>query len=91
VEPGARVSVSGCSRCSRRWTAPSSTACCTCCATPEPRIAELFGSRQRLAKDAARYAKRLAGRAYAERYWLLLPPRDEGGLVSVPLASSVFC
>jgi hypothetical protein len=54
----------------------------------EPRIADLFGSRQQLVRDAARYAKRLGGRAYAERYWLLLPPRDEGGLVSVPVAST---
>jgi hypothetical protein len=50
----------------------------------EPRLAARFGSREQLARDAARYAKKLAGRAYVERYWLLLPPRDEGGLVSVP-------
>jgi hypothetical protein len=54
----------------------------------EPRIDDLFGSREQLARDAGRYAKRLAGRAYAERYWLLLPPRDEGGLVSVRVASA---
>lgn len=54
----------------------------------EPRIAGLFGSRAHLTRDAGRYAKRLGGRAYVERYWLLLPPRDEAGLVSVPAASA---
>lgn len=54
----------------------------------ERRLAGLFGSREHLAREAARYAKRLGGRAYAERYWLLLPPRDEAGLVSVPAASA---
>ena len=49
----------------------------------EPRLAARFGSREQLARDASLYAKKLAGRAYVERYWLLLPPRDEGGLVSV--------
>lgn len=49
----------------------------------EPYILERFGSRERLARDAARHAKRLSGRAYAERYWLLLPPRDEGGLATL--------
>ena len=55
----------------------------------EPRIAARFGSRERLAREAGRYAKKLAGRAYVERYWLLLPPRDEGGLVSVPASASL--
>lgn len=53
----------------------------------EPRLSELFGSRERLRRDAASYARRVAGRAYAERYWLLLPPRDESGLAAVPLAA----
>jgi hypothetical protein len=53
----------------------------------EPRIAARFGSREQLAREARRYAKKLAGRAYVERYWLLLPPRDEGGLVSVPVGA----
>jgi hypothetical protein len=53
----------------------------------EPRLSELFGSRERLARDAASYAKRIAGRAYAERYWLLLPQRLEGGLAEVPPAA----
>ena len=35
-------------------------------------------------QNAQRYAKKLVGRAYVERYWLLLPPRDEGGLVGLP-------
>lgn len=54
-------------------------------ASAEPHILERFGSRERLVRDAARHARRLAGRAYAERYWLLLPPREEGGLVTTPL------
>lgn len=54
----------------------------------EARIAELFGSRERLARDAGRYGRRLSSRAYAERYWLLLPPRDKGGLVTLPPPSA---
>jgi hypothetical protein len=50
----------------------------------DPRIAARFGSRERLAREASRYARKIAGRAYLERYWLLLPSRDEGGLSSVP-------
>jgi hypothetical protein len=53
----------------------------------EPRLSELFGSPERLRRDAAAYARRIAGRPYAERYWLLLPPRDENGLAAVPLAT----
>ncbi len=32
---------------------------------------------ERLARLGAEYARRLGGEAHAERYWLLLPPRDE--------------
>lgn len=55
----------------------------------EARIAQLFGTRQRLEAQARRYSERLGRAPYTERYWLMLPPRDEGGLVSVPLADIV--
>jgi LmbE family N-acetylglucosaminyl deacetylase len=47
------------------------------------RLATLTGSRaaaapERLARQAAAYARRLGAKGYAERYWLLLPARDEG-------------
>ena len=43
-----------------------------------------FGSHERLAALAAQYAKGLGGGPNAERYWLLLPSRDEGGLATLP-------
>jgi LmbE family N-acetylglucosaminyl deacetylase len=47
------------------------------------RLAGLMGSRagaapDRLARLAAAYGRRLGAPGYAERYWLLLPARDEG-------------
>jgi LmbE family N-acetylglucosaminyl deacetylase len=54
----------------------------------EPKLAARFGSREQLAREASRYAKKLAGRAYVERYWLLLPPRDEVGMLSVPAGAA---
>jgi len=47
------------------------------------RLATSTGSRaaaapERLARLAAAYARRLGAKGYAERYWLLLPARDEG-------------
>jgi LmbE family N-acetylglucosaminyl deacetylase len=47
------------------------------------RLAGLGGSRagaapERIARLAASYGRRLGASGYAERYWLLLPARDEG-------------
>lgn len=52
----------------------------------EPRVAELFGSQQRLEQLCRAHAKRLGAAPYVERYWLLLPPRDEAGLISASIA-----
>jgi hypothetical protein len=41
------------------------------------RLAKLFGSRERTVAQSRRYAKRLGAEDHAERYWLLLPPREE--------------
>src|SRR5262249_5522981 len=54
----------------------------------EPRVAALCGSRERLARDAERYARRLGGRPYVERYWLLLPERAAFGLAPLPLEAN---
>ena len=35
-------------------------------------------------KLARAYARALGGAEYAERYWLLLPPRQADGLESLP-------
>jgi hypothetical protein len=37
----------------------------------------------RLARLSAAYARRLGAGEHAERYWLLLPPREEGGITTV--------
>lgn len=52
----------------------------------EPRLAQLFGSRERMAAQARRHARLIGAEDYAERYWLLLPPRDERGLGTLPAA-----
>jgi LmbE family N-acetylglucosaminyl deacetylase len=57
-------------------------------AQAEPRLSALFGSRERLARDAERYARRLTVKPYVERYWLLLPQRAAGGLAPVPLEAA---
>lgn len=54
----------------------------------EPRLVRLFGPRPRLLSDARRYAFTVSRQPYAERYWLLLPPRDAGGIVSLPMAET---
>ena len=38
----------------------------------------------RVARLSSAYARRLGGGEHAERYWLLLPPREEGGITTVP-------
>jgi LmbE family N-acetylglucosaminyl deacetylase len=40
-------------------------------------LAKLFGSRDRAVSRSRRYAKRLGALDHVERYWLVLPPRDE--------------
>jgi hypothetical protein len=40
-------------------------------------LAKLFGSRERAMAQSRRYAKRLGAEDHAERYWLVLPPREE--------------
>ena len=54
----------------------------------EPRVAELFGSRQRLEQLCRAHAKRLGSPPYVERYWLLLPPRDEAGVISASIVGA---
>ena len=54
----------------------------------ESRVAELYGSRQRLEQLCRAHAKRLGAPPYVERYWLLLPPRDEAGLIGAGVAGS---
>ena len=39
---------------------------------------------KRVARLSAAYARRLDGSEQAERVWLLLPPREEGGITTVP-------
>jgi hypothetical protein len=38
---------------------------------------------KRVARLSAAYARRLGGSEHAERFWLLLPPREEGGITTV--------
>lgn len=57
-------------------------------AVPEQRVRALFGSQDGLAKRARGYARRLGAEEWAERYWLLLPPRDAAGMAEVPAAIS---
>jgi len=38
----------------------------------------------RVARLSAAYARRLGAGEHAERFWLLLPPREEGGITTVP-------
>ena len=40
-------------------------------------LPKLFGSRERAVARSRRYAKRLGAADHAERYWLVLPPREE--------------
>ncbi len=54
----------------------------------EPRVAEIFGSRRRLEQLCRAHAKRLGALPYVERYWLLLPPRDEAGLISASITGT---
>jgi LmbE family N-acetylglucosaminyl deacetylase len=46
-------------------------------------LAPANGPPARLARLSAAYARRLGGSEHAERYWLLLPPREEGGITTV--------
>lgn len=41
------------------------------------------GSAARVARLSAAYARRLGGGEHAERFWLLLPAREEGGITTV--------
>ena len=41
------------------------------------------GAATRVARLSAAYARRLGGAEHAERFWLLLPPREEGGITTV--------
>jgi LmbE family N-acetylglucosaminyl deacetylase len=46
-------------------------------------LATTGGAATRLARLSAAYARRLGGGEHAERFWLLLPPREEGGITTV--------
>jgi hypothetical protein len=46
-------------------------------------LAATSSSAARMARLSAAYARRLAGGEHAERFWLLLPPREEGGITTV--------
>jgi len=46
-------------------------------------IAPTAGAATRVARLSAAYARRLGGGEHAERFWLLLPPREEGGITTV--------
>jgi hypothetical protein len=43
-------------------------------------LAPTSGAGKRVARLSAAYARRLGGGEHAERFWLLLPPREEGGI-----------
>ena len=46
-------------------------------------LAPTSGAAKRVARLSAAYARRLSGGEHAERFWLLLPPREEGGITTV--------
>jgi LmbE family N-acetylglucosaminyl deacetylase len=46
-------------------------------------LAPSTGAATRVARLSSAYARRLGGGEHAERYWLLLPPREEGGITTV--------
>jgi LmbE family N-acetylglucosaminyl deacetylase len=46
-------------------------------------LAPTTSAATRVARLSAAYARRLGGGEHAERYWLLLPPREEGGITTV--------
>ena len=46
-------------------------------------LAPTSGAAKRVARLSAAYARRLGGSEHAERFWLLLPPREEGGITTV--------
>jgi len=52
-------------------------------------LALLYGSSEKAFRQALAYSRRL-GRdgEYVERYWLLLPPREEGGARTIPPGTS---
>jgi LmbE family N-acetylglucosaminyl deacetylase len=52
----------------------------------EARVGALFGSREQALQRAREYAQRLGAGEYAERYWLVLPERAEGGGEHLPEA-----
>jgi len=47
-------------------------------------LAPTSGAAKCVARLSAAYARRLGGSEHAERFWLLLPPREEGGITTVP-------
>jgi hypothetical protein len=48
-------------------------------------VRELIGPRSAAVEKLGRaYSVAVGGAAYAERYWLLLPPRETDGLESLP-------
>ncbi len=54
-------------------------------AEPPPEVRELIGPRSAAVEKLSRaYSVAVGGLAYAERYWLLLPPREADGLESLP-------
>jgi LmbE family N-acetylglucosaminyl deacetylase len=54
-------------------------------AEPSPEVRELIGPRSAAVEKLGRgYSVAVGGLAYAERYWLLLPPREADGLESLP-------
>lgn len=46
-------------------------------------LAPATAAATRMARLSAAYARRLGGAEHAERFWLLLPPREEGGITTV--------
>jgi len=53
-------------------------------------LAPNTGAATRVARLSAAYARRLGGGEHAERVWLLLPPREEGGITTVAESDEVL-
>jgi LmbE family N-acetylglucosaminyl deacetylase len=53
-------------------------------------LASSSGAATRVARISSAYARRLGGGEHAERFWLLLPPREEGGITTVAESDEVL-
>lgn len=53
-------------------------------------LASSSGAATRVARLSSAYARRLGGGEHAERFWLLLPPREEGGITTVAESDEVL-